>query len=106
MKKHRNKIITAVAVVAVLMFVFWFGGNAPTLRGLDAAGHNDTIGEPTESLPLAQSQVVDGAKSQGENSVDKKAEPSTSKENVPEKTNQNSNRGNSKSDDTAAHVIS
>ena len=33
MKKYKNKIIFGVAVIAVLAFVFWWGGNAPGLRG-------------------------------------------------------------------------
>lgn len=33
MRKYRNKIILGAAVLAVLAFVFWWGGNAPGLRG-------------------------------------------------------------------------
>lgn len=33
MSKHKNKIILAVVVIAVLVFAFWWGGNAPGLQG-------------------------------------------------------------------------
>lgn len=33
MKKHKNKIIAGVIIFAVLVFVFWWGGNAPGLGG-------------------------------------------------------------------------
>ncbi|MBR3996513.1 MAG: DUF4430 domain-containing protein [Clostridia bacterium] len=33
MKKHKNKIIAGVIIAIVLAFVFWYGGDAPGLRG-------------------------------------------------------------------------
>lgn len=33
MKKHKNKIIIGAVIIAVLAFVFWYGGDAPGLRG-------------------------------------------------------------------------
>lgn len=33
MKKYKNKIITAVVIIAALAFIFWWGGDAPGLRG-------------------------------------------------------------------------
>ena len=33
MKKHKNKIIAGIIIAIVLAFVFWYGGNAPGLRG-------------------------------------------------------------------------
>ena len=35
MKKHRNKIIIGIIISAVLAFAFWWGGDAPSLRGWD-----------------------------------------------------------------------
>ena len=32
MRKHRNKIIIGAIIAILLAFVFWYGGNAPTLR--------------------------------------------------------------------------
>ena len=33
MRKHKNKIIAGVVIAIVLAFVFWYGGDAPGLRG-------------------------------------------------------------------------
>ena len=33
MRQHKNKIIPLLAIIAVLVFIFWYGGNAPRLRG-------------------------------------------------------------------------
>ena len=33
MKQHKNKIIAGVIILLVLAFAFWYGGNAPGLRG-------------------------------------------------------------------------
>ena len=33
MSKHKNKIIAGVVIAIVLAFVFWYGGDAPGLRG-------------------------------------------------------------------------
>lgn len=33
MRKHKNKIIAGAIIVIVLAFVFWYGGDAPGLRG-------------------------------------------------------------------------
>lgn len=33
MKKHKNKIIACLFVLVVLLSVYWWGGNAPSLRG-------------------------------------------------------------------------
>ena len=33
MKKHKNRIISVAACVLILTFVYWWGGNAPSLHG-------------------------------------------------------------------------
>ena len=33
MRKHKKKIIAGVVIAIVLAFVFWYGGDAPGLRG-------------------------------------------------------------------------
>lgn len=33
MKQHKNKVILGALIIAILAFVFWYGGNAPGLRG-------------------------------------------------------------------------
>jgi len=51
MRKHKYKIITGVMVAVLLAFVFWYGGNAPGLRGwtpqfkenTNAAAENNSI---------------------------------------------------------------
>ena len=41
MKKYKNKIITSVIIAAVLVFVYWWGGDAPGLRGWELNTGND-----------------------------------------------------------------
>lgn len=33
MKKHKSKIMAGIIILTVLSFVFWYGGDAPSLRG-------------------------------------------------------------------------
>ena len=33
MSKHKNKIIVGIVIAIILAFVFWYGGDAPGLRG-------------------------------------------------------------------------
>ena len=33
MRKHKNKIIAGIVIAILLAFVFWYGGDAPGLRG-------------------------------------------------------------------------
>ncbi len=33
MRKHKSKIILGILIAAILSFAFWYGGNAPGLRG-------------------------------------------------------------------------
>ena len=33
MRKYKNKLIAGIVIVIVLVFAFWYGGNAPGLRG-------------------------------------------------------------------------
>ena len=44
MKKHKNKLIIGTIIAAVLTFVFWWGGEAPGLRG-----YNTDINEVQET---------------------------------------------------------
>lgn len=48
MKKHKNKIIIGVIIASVLAFVFWWGGDAPGLRGWQP--------NKTQSPEIAQTQ--------------------------------------------------
>ena len=46
LKKHKNKIIAGVVIAIVLAFVFWYGGDAPELRGWTP--------EPQEDVTVVQ----------------------------------------------------
>ena len=46
MRKHKNKIIAGVIIAIVLAFVFWYGGDAPGLRGWSP--------EPQEDVTVVQ----------------------------------------------------
>lgn len=42
MRKHKNKILAGIIIALVLAFFFWYGGNAPSLRGWTTALKNET----------------------------------------------------------------
>ncbi len=60
MKKHKIKIIVALAVVAVLVFAYWYGGNGVGARGWQAEGDRaainaeDTSTADGDALPQPQ----------------------------------------------------
>lgn len=49
--KHKNKIIVGVLIIILLGFVFWWGGNAPSLRGFSTTEAPETI-QPEASAPI------------------------------------------------------
>lgn len=53
MKQHRNKIIFGALIIAILALVFWYGGDAPGLRGWTP--------QPKESVPVTNNYVSDSA---------------------------------------------
>ena len=71
MRKHKNKIIAGVIIAIVLAFVFWYGGDAPGLRGwtpepIETASvvQNDEptkeeIAESTPSSPVEQNKPLE-----------------------------------------------
>ncbi len=62
MRKHKNKIIAGVIITIVLTFVFWYGGDAPGLRGWETQPKETVvqIDEPTkEELAEAEKAVSD-----------------------------------------------
>ena len=80
MRKHKNKIIAGVIITIVLTFVFWYGGDAPGLRGWTPQPKETVVqtDEPTkEELAEAEKVVSDIA-------VKEESEPAT-EENKPQK---------------------
>ncbi len=51
--KHKNKIIVGALILAVLTFVFWWGGNSPSIRGWN----NSEISAPTENHLTAEEKM-------------------------------------------------
>ena len=80
MRKHKNKIIAGVIIAIVLAFVFWYGGDAPGLRGWEPQPKETVVqtDEPTkEELAEAEKVVSDIP-------VKEESEPAT-EENKPQK---------------------
>lgn len=46
-KKNKSKVIAALAIAAVLVFAFWYGGNSPDSRGFDI--DEQTVSQPAQS---------------------------------------------------------
>ena len=64
MSKHKNKIIAGVVIAIVLAFVFWYGGDAPGLRGWTPQPKEDVTtvqnDEPTkEEIKEAEKTISD-----------------------------------------------
>lgn len=51
MIKHKNKIIAGAIIAIVLTFVFWYGGDAPGLRGW-MPRHEDSVNVASEDVPI------------------------------------------------------
>ena len=62
MRKHKNKIIAGVIIAIVLAFVFWYGGDAPGLRGWEPQPNEDVTivqtDEPTKDEIAEAEKVV------------------------------------------------
>lgn len=75
----KNKIIIALFIIAVLAFVFWWGGNAPTLRGWDSGAKSALIEQTktTTSVPSSaapkSNETETPAKTQEAEKQDKKS---------------------------------
>ena len=97
MKKHKNELIIGAIIATVLAFVFWWGGEAPGLRGLDT--HKTThLSQAQTELPSHSPksnttpqpvQNKDVAEIKEPNSSDipiKKANEPATEENKPQKS--------------------
>lgn len=61
MKRYRNKVIAGVAVLAVLAFAFWWGGNAPGLHGWNTQTDTEQTSQMMEPDASATSAVTPSA---------------------------------------------
>ena len=70
MKKHKNKIIAGVIIAIVLAFVFWYGGDAPGLRGWEPQPKETVVqtDEPTKEEIAEAEKVVSDIPVKEENS--------------------------------------
>ena len=65
MRKHKNKIIAGIVIAILLAFVFWYGGDAPGLRGWtpepkETASVRSMIGSLiTDALVISLKQVTE-----------------------------------------------
>ena len=82
MRKHKNKIIAGIIIAIVLTFAFWYGGDAPGLRGWTPQPKEDVTtvqnDEPTKE------EIKEAEKAISDISVKKENEPAT-EENKPQK---------------------
>ena len=82
MRKHKNKIIAGVIIAIVLAFVFWYGGDAPGLRGWSP--------EPQEDVTVVQNdkptkeEIKEAEKAISDIPIKKENAPAT-EENKPQK---------------------
>ena len=71
MRKHKTKIITGLIIAIVLAFVFWYGGDAPGLRGWSPHPKEDVTtiqnDEPTKEEFAEAEKVVSDIPVQEEN---------------------------------------
>ena len=100
MKKYKNRIILGIAIAAVLAFVFWWGGNAPGLRGWKPQTaetlqqeRQQQVEEKTENRETAavtevQSESQEDVQKEAESIPAKKADEAATEENRPQKADQ------------------
>ena len=61
MRKHKNKIIAVVIIAIVLAFVFWYGGDAPGLRGWTPQPKEDATAVQNDNPPEGQGMIINEA---------------------------------------------
>lgn len=69
MKKYKKQIFVGIAVLAVLVFAFWYGGNSPSLHGWDVTDSKNAVSSQTavnEKTETAGSDINDKIKPDGE----------------------------------------
>lgn len=82
MRKHKNKIITGVIIAIILSFVFWYGGDAPALRGWTPEFEQDVAVVQNDNP--AKEEVSNAEKAISDITVKEENAPAT-EENKPQK---------------------
>ena len=84
MKKHKNKLISAIIVISVLVFAYWYGGDSPGLRGWGVAPEEKTaqINEQNINKKINQIPIKNEQQSATENNKSENADktPMTAEE--------------------------
>ena len=75
LKKHKAKLLFLLLMIGILVWAFWWGGNAPSLRGWDTP----TPPAPTEAILLPE-------KTEQSEQPEADATATTSETNTPEET--------------------
>lgn len=70
--KHKNKIIIFALISAVLFFVYWWGGNSPSLRGWNPNKEQESDVVCTEAPFVVQSEIIKHEIKQPEDKENKK----------------------------------
>ncbi|HAE91441.1 MAG TPA: hypothetical protein DCG60_02175 [Tissierella sp.] len=70
-KFNRNKIIASLIILGILVFTFWYGGNAPGLRGWNI---RQEPAKKAESVDLEDNNVQKENKSLSEDSIEENSE--------------------------------
>ena len=58
LKKYKKQIIISLSILVVLIFAFWYGGNAPSLRGFNVSENKVSVTPPTTSQNPKSSPVA------------------------------------------------
>lgn len=63
LKKYKKQIIISLSILVVLIFAFWYGGDAPSLRGFSVDEDKTPVAAPvaTESTTVTTGDTVDSS---------------------------------------------
>ena len=77
MLKHKNKIITGVVIAVVLALVFWYGGNAPALKG--------EVPQSVDVVDIVESEEISKENTDTQESKEEMSAVEETSEGLPEK---------------------